>query len=218
MAAEVGLEINPVDGEFLTLCNLECLSIDLSNGSATIRAGISVARPFPVLINPGEIMAALDAGGCPGSVNGTMDASDFLRTHLNSKVNASIAHCGQAHPNTSPYPISWRVWQSHNFQLASSKSSYFTDTYPYFWKSDDNECLGVPNTSNSWNNLYNRADALNLIGENGAYSQVGQANGILELLNTNYDSHSDGTVRLNQPSGPPYYHGGEFSYGVVYCI
>ena len=214
LATAIGLELDPNNNEIMVLCDLSLNSIDDANGTAELRAGISIAIQLPLPLTPaGPYWAAEQLGTCSQS-NGGSDAADYIRAYLNSKVNASIQHCAQAHPGTQAYPTVWAFWHSARPSYALSVPDYYANTYPHFWKSDDNACLG--NSNQEWYSLYNIANVLDARGLAYAQNSTGGIYGNLELIYTDYASHDNGDI-VFYPGNHSLYHGGMFHYGVVYC-
>lgn len=215
LAAELGFELDPSNNEIMVICDLNLESIDDENGSAIIRAGISIAIQLPLpRIPTTSFWAANQLGTCSQSI-GNLDASDYIQGHLNGKVRTSINLCEQPNTGYTAYPTVWKIWASHLMTYAPSQADYFANTYPYFWKDNNNQCLG--NTAQEWYNLYSTADALNGIGLSYAQNALGGSFGNLELIYTNYSSHDNGNIQFGFPSNHTLYHGGSFEYGVVYC-
>jgi hypothetical protein len=216
LAAAVGLELDPSNSEIMVICDLNLESIDDVNGLAIIKAGISIAIQLPLPRIPGEgFWAANEVGSCAQS-NGGIDASDYIQGYLNGKVRASINHCATAHPGTTAHATLWEVWVSFMPSYASTTSNYYSNTYPHFWKNNDNQCLG--NTDPEWYALYSSADVLNGIGLTYAQNSIGSGNGNLELLYTDYSSHNNGLAQFGFPANHNLYHGGIFQYGVINCL
>jgi hypothetical protein len=218
LAVTAGLETDPANNELMILCDLNVVSMDDVNGTAIIRAGMSIGIPIPTppqYLNPGPMMAAEQLSSCPGTVGAGEDAADFIRAYLMSFANDSYGkmadHCATLN-NKGVNTVIVDYWGSDNM-IQNPAPTFMTDVYPYFWKGESNNCLG--NTNSEWATLYAESEILRDVGLGYIYNQYPYL-GSLEMVHTDYKSKKN--TLLAPAHNMIYNHGGLFSYGKYMCV
>ena len=216
LAASVGLEIYPANNELMILCDLNVVSIDDAAGTGVIRAGISIGVPIPTpqYLNPGPMMAAEQLSSCPGTVGAGEDAADFIKAYLMDFANTSLQNATNqcaTYPSGKIRTVVVGYWGSDNM-IQNPMPAFGTDVYPYFWKGENNTCIG--NTNAEWNSLYSTSETLRDVGLAVISAQY-PASGQLEMVETDYKSK---THTLQVPyQNDVFNHGGVFRYGRYMC-
>jgi hypothetical protein len=192
------------------MCDLNLLSLDEVTGQGVIVAGLAIGNfAWVPYFTPNEGYWAAEKLGTCANNTGSIDAADFIRSYANS-TSPSVT-CPD--PNLSVYAIAMVYWVSNNRYQAPSVSDFMTNTRPYYWKGEENVCLG--NTTQEWQALYSNMDIL--LARGMAHSQSVLPPYIFpQFLYTDYKSHSESDLP-DIYANINFYHGGVFTYGRKIC-
>ena len=203
--------------ETLVLTNIVLNSLSSSQANFTLQMYTGSLASGPSFYTPsGEVKAALRAGFCP-SGNGNVDAADFLEAYGESQTYHAQNPCPSG---TQPYSVPVVVYDTYD--QGFSGISWQNDLYPYYWKSNTNDCIGdngnQTNNNNIWNGWYNNMDQLINAGSNANNHQPSH-----EFFYLYYHSHDDQALppspHAGSQQGPErFFHGGRFAHGDCGCI
>ncbi|KAA3651890.1 MAG: hypothetical protein DWP98_02135 [Bacteroidetes bacterium] len=209
-------EVSPQEGEYLSLTDLELISIE--NDVAVIQLKSIVSQP-PVnqtfnLLPGGEVYGADLAGWCDTNLTGT-DASVFINNTI-QKLGANTITGSTCPTNTGRYLFVMGTFNTMYSNDAVNHGLTYSYVLSKIWKDVTNSCVGDnSNSSNNntiWQNWYNNASSL-VNAPIAHYSTWGNAVFCYGQLSS--DSYNNSTIKL--AGSYNFYHKAMLFYGIEIC-